>query len=214
MIGDKIVAKPYHIQAAKQIFPALEKAAGQDRTAITIAGESGSGKSEIASELAKCFEAAGRKTYIFQQDDYFFYPPKSNHAMRVKSIAHVGPGEVNLELLDEHLHAFKQLRKKKITKPLVIFAEDRIAHEDINIEAFDIAIAEGTYTTSLHNADYRVFIDRTYQDTLQDRKARNRDVIDGFTDRILKIEHEIISKHKELASIIIENNYSVTIVKI
>ncbi len=211
MIGDKIVAKPYHVKAAKQIFAALEKAVSQGRATITIAGESGSGKSEIAGELAKCLEAAGKRTYIFQQDDYFFYPPKSNHAMREKSITHVGMGEVNLELLDEHLHSFKHPNNKKINKPLVIFEEDRITDEDVDINAFDIAIAEGTYTTSLRNADHRIFIDRTYEDTLEDRKARKRDVIDNFTDRILKIEHEIISKHKELASIIVENDYSVTV---
>jgi uridine kinase len=213
MIGDKIVAKPYHVKAAKEIFAALKDAVSRGRSTITIAGESGSGKSEIASELAKCFEAAGKKTYVFQQDDYFFYPPKSNHAMREKSITHVGTGEVNLELLDEHLDAFKHPNNKKINKPLVIFEEDRITDEDVDINAYDIAIAEGTYTTSLKNADHRIFIDRTYQDTLEDRKARGRDVIDSFTNRILQIEHEIISKHKELATIIVENNYSVTVLR-
>jgi uridine kinase len=212
MIGDKIVAKPYHIKAAKQIFAALEKTVSQGRITLTIAGESGSGKSEIAGELAKCLDAAGKSTYIFQQDDYFFYPPKSNHVMREKSITHVGTGEVNLELLDEHLDLFKHPNNKKINKPLVIFEEDRITHEDVDLKSFNIAIAEGTYTTSLKNADHRIFIDRTYEDTLEDRKARGRDVIDHFTNRILTIEHEIISKHKELASIIVENDYSVTVV--
>jgi uridine kinase len=211
MIGDKIVAKPYHVQAAKQIFAALGETVSQNRVTITIAGESGSGKSEIASELAKCFDASGKPTYIFQQDDYFFYPPKSNHAQREKSITHVGTGEVNLELLDEHLELFKHASNKKINKPLVIFEDDRITNEDVDINAFIIAIAEGTYTTSLKNADHRIFIDRTYEDTLEDRKARKRDVIDSFTNRILKIEHEIISKHKELATIIVKNDYSVTV---
>ena len=59
MIGDKIVAKPYHVKAAAEIFEALKEKVPGMRTAITIAGESGSGKSEIASELAKCFETVG-----------------------------------------------------------------------------------------------------------------------------------------------------------
>jgi len=213
MIGDKIVAKPYHVKAAKEIYAALESAVSKGRTAITIAGESGGGKSEIASELAKRLEAAGRKTYIFQQDDYFFYPPKSNHEMRVKTITHVGTTEVNLELLDEHLYLFKHPNNKPLTKPLVVFEEDRITDEGVDVSAYDVAIAEGTYTTSLKNADHRIFIDRTYEDTLEDRKARGRDVIDEFTNRILKIEHEIIAKHKELANIIVEKDYSVTVLR-
>ncbi|NIM20155.1 MAG: hypothetical protein GTO51_07975 [Candidatus Latescibacteria bacterium] len=213
MIGDRIVAKPHHVKAAKAIFEALKSTVPGVRTAITIAGESGSGKSEIASELAKCFESAGTRTIILQQDDYFFYPPKTNHEMRVKDINHVGTGEVNLELLDEHLQGFKKSPWETIIKPLVIFDEDAITEEDLDPAAFELAIAEGTYTTLLKNADHRVFIDRNYEDTLKDRMERKRDIIDDFTNNILKIEHDIISKHKTLASIIVKRDYSITVLK-
>ncbi len=213
MIGDKIVAKPYHIKAATEIFEALKEKVPGSRTAITIAGESGSGKSEIASELAKCFETIGLKTKILQQDDYFYYPPKTNHSMREKDIKHVGTGEVKLELLDEHLHCFKHSPQNIIAKPLVIFDEDRITTEEMDPSVFTIVIAEGTYTTLLKNVDFKVFIDRNYNDTREDRIGRKRDVIDEFSNQILEIEHEIISKHKSLASFIVQKDYSVAISK-
>jgi len=211
MIGDKIVAKPYHIKAAGQVFDILKDTVAGMRTTITIAGQSGSGKSEIASELAKCFESAGTKTAILQQDDYFFYPPKSNHQQREKDINHVGTGEVKTELLDEHLKLFKHSPDQPFIKPLVIFDEDRISEEQFDPSGYTVVIAEGTYTTMLKNADHHVFINRDYKDTREDRIGRKRDVIDEFSNRILEIEHEIISKHKSLATIIVEKDYSVTV---
>ncbi len=208
MIGDKIIAKPHHIRAAKAIFELLREAVAK-RTTITIAGESGSGKSEIAAELAKLFEVEGHPTLILQQDDYFYYPPKTNHEMRLKDIKHVGLGEVNLKLLDTHLFQFKNDPDTLIEKPLVIFDEDRITREKFNPADYDVAIAEGTYTTCLGSADHHVFIDRTYKDTVAARLERGREKIDEFSERVLKIEHEIISKHKKLASIVVDADYNV-----
>ncbi len=210
MIGDRVIPKPYHTRAAEQIIQLLGDSLPADRPVITVAGESGSGKSEIAVELQRLYKERGRSLYIFGQDDYFLYPPKTNDGMRRKDISHVGTGEVNLKLLDEHLAEFKQPGSSELKKPLVIFDEDRIAQETIDATQIDMAVAEGTYTSLLKNVDYRVFIDRTYEQTLEDRIARKRDHIDDVSDRILKIEHEIISKHRSLADIVVNTDYSAT----
>ena len=68
-------------------------------------------------------------------------------------------------------------------------------------------IAEGTYTTALQNVDCKVFIDRNKMDTIESRKKRNREKQDEFLDRILTIEHEIISKHKAMADIVISKEW-------
>jgi len=209
MIGDSVIPRPHHTRAAEAIVRLLDDPPTDARVAITVAGESGSGKSEIAVELLRLYEERGHSLYIFAQDDYFFYPPKTNDGMRRKDISHVGTGEVNLELLDRHLGHFKKLKTNSLKKPLVVFEEDRITEETIDPERFDIAVAEGTYTSLLDNADYRVFIDRTHEDTLDDRIARKRDPIDEFSVEVLQIEHEIISKHRSLADIIVMSDFSV-----
>lgn len=213
MIGDKVISKPHHRSAAKLIFSALKDGASLRRTILSIAGESGSGKSEIAHELAKLFNEGGIPTVIFQQDDYFFHPPKTNHAMRLEDINHVGLGEVNLSLLDEHLKRFKFSTGKPIEKPLVIFDQDRITEEKITPSDYSLLIVEGTYTTLLKNVDYRIFIDRDFRETLGARMERSRDPIDSFSEKVLQIEHSIISKHKKLACIIVEKDYSVTMTR-
>ncbi len=209
MIGDKVVPKPHHKQAAQQIFALLGKAAkGKKRLTITIAGESGSGKSEIAAELAELFNADGRPAIIFQQDDYFFYPPKTNHEMRVKNIKHVGLTEVNLQLLNRHIETFKLAPQKPIDKPLVMFEENSITRETVNPADYSILIVEGTYTTVLSSSDVRVFIDRTFEQTKEARLERGRDTIDDFSEQVLLIEHNIISKHKKMASIIVDSQFN------
>lgn len=213
MIGDKIHVQPHHKQAASQLFEAMKDKIGEERVAITVAGQSGAGKSEIAHELARFFDGEGHKTFVFQQDDYFVYPPKTNHRQRLKDIDWVGTKEVNLKLMDDHVGAFKKNRPELLEKPLVIFDEDRITSEKVDLSPFGIAIAEGTYTSLIKNADYHVFIDRDYYDTLEHRKERGRDNIDEFTDRILKIEDRIITKHKQYADFVVRKDYTVEVVQ-
>ncbi len=120
--------------------------------------------------------------------------------------------EVKLDLLDQNI--FDILNGKTIIiKPLVDFNADEIGEEKINLAEFKVLIAEGTYTTTLKNVNCRIFIDRNKMDTLESRKKRAREKQDEFLDRVLTIEHEIISKHKDLADIVISKEWNVSKVK-
>ena len=208
MKGDRLIIKDCHKKAACQtgkfIIPRIAGITG--KSVITIAGESGSGKSEIASALSDILTGQDISNSILQQDDYFVYPPKTNENMRRNNIAHVGPGEVRLDLLDNNLRDFLD-GMTEITKPLVIFEEDTITEETISLEGIRTVIVEGTYTPTLKNMHCRVFIDRTYIDTRESRKRRARETQDDFLERVLKIEHEIISSHRMQADIIINREY-------
>ena len=105
MRGDSIVVEEHHRLAAIEILPALLKAieSTNGKYTITVAGESGSGKSETATAIAESLADAGIASIIFQQDDYFIYPPKSNDKQRRKDISSVGPPEVKMDHLDGHL---------------------------------------------------------------------------------------------------------------
>lgn len=208
MIGDKLVITQYHLENGRKVAAAvLERIAGLDRRfTVTVAGESGSGKSETAATTAEALERAGYKTLVLGQDDYFRLPPKSNHARRKEGIEWVGPGEVRLDLMDEHLQAAKE-GKDRIVKPLVFFEEDRIGEETLSLEGVAVVIAEGTYTTALEEADLRAFIDATYHHTLAHRKKRARDAVEGeLIENVLEIEHRIISAHKDRADVILPPN--------
>jgi uridine kinase len=201
MKGDSIVVEEHHVKAAKGaleiMLPEIEKI-----------GESGSGKSEIAAAIAEELESRGIKCVIFQQDDYFVYPPRTNDAARRKDIGWVGPQEVRLKLMDEHMKAFVD-GKDSVLKPLVIYGEDRAEEETMEFGGTKVAIADGTYTTLLENVNTHIFLDLTYLETRKHREKRIRHAseLDPFIDNVLKIEHGIISGHKERADILVNRDY-------
>ena len=210
MRGDSIVIEAHHRKAARGIAPIILRTleGNQERIGISIAGESGSGKSETAAALAEVLAEHGVASVIFQQDDYFKLPPKSNDRARRADISWVGPQEVKLELMDEHLLKFLG-GATRIEKPLVIYEDDSVTNELMDIGSARVAIAEGTYTTLLDSVTHRAFIDRDYTQTRKHREKRNRNAseLDAFIDRVLAIEHGIISAHKARADIIIDADY-------
>ncbi len=205
MIGDKLVITDYHRKSAALIFNTFKASLSEDITpvAFTVAGESGCGKSETASVLADLCSEAGYRPVILQQDDYFIYPPETNHNKRVESLNWVGPQEVRLDLIDSNIAEIKQGDLDYITKPLVIFDENRITGEKVEVKGVRVIVVEGTYTTTLANADFKAFIDRDYRQTRKARLKRSRDPATSFLEKVLAIEHEIISRHKKLAHIVI-----------
>ncbi|MFW6214965.1 MAG: uridine kinase family protein [Alkalispirochaetaceae bacterium] len=211
MRGDVIIVEEHHRRAAEAIADRLQaEISGRDRpTTITVAGESGSGKSETAEALREAFADRDVNAVVLQQDDYFVLPPKSNDRRRREDISWVGTGEVQLTLLDDHLRAAKA-RESHITKPLVIYEEDRVTEEELELYGAQVVIAEGTYTTLLEEADHHIFIDRDFHETLAARQRRGREKFDPFIEKVLEIEHQIIARSKSRADIVISREYEVS----
>jgi uridine kinase len=208
MRGDILIIGDHHRQAAKEILemtlPAIRSKNG--KFIISIAGESGAGKSEIAYAMEGLLEKLKIPAYIIQQDDYFVFPPKTNEKMRVIDINRVGPEEVRLDLLNDNIKSVSE-GKVQIEKPLVIFAEDRITTEALDLAPYQVILIDGTYTTLLEHIDCQVFIDRDRHDTREDRLKRNRENQSEYLESILEIEHKIISRHKDHACIIVDKEF-------
>lgn len=206
MIGDKLVVTDYHRAAAAKIHDVVRTRLGSasGTVAVSIAGESGCGKTETAQCLAELLESEGRTCLVISQDDYFRLPPKSNHQKRLGDISCVGLQEVRLDLLDEHVAAVKAHPDQPLTKPLSYYDEDEIRSETLAPGPRDVLIVEGTYTTLLENVDLRAFINRTYHQTKKARLARARDPDVGFLEQVLEIEHQEISQHKARADVVID----------
>lgn len=209
MKGDKLVIKDEHRRAAQGIMDLLvaELRAHRGKYVLTIAGESGGGKSEIAAVLAEMIAGRGSECLIIQQDDYFIYPPQTNLNRRLEDIGWVGTTEVRLDLLDQNL-ADILAGKDEIEKPLALFVEDCIVTERIKVAGVRVIIVEGTYTSLLRNVQCRVFLEQDYHHTRPARLERAREAQDDFLEQVLQIEHEIISQHKAAADIIVRHDYS------
>ncbi len=212
MIGDTFNIEPEYYQTAEAIWELAQTYMPHYQTqrhCISIAGESGSGKTITAVCLANLLNEKGIKTEILHQDDYFFFPPHTNHQKRIKDLNWVGTQEVNLVLLQAHVAAFLA-GETHINKPLVNYNENFILPETHYFTDISVLIIEGTYTSLLTDMATTIFIQRDYKDTLPQRLERGRDVITEFTNQVLEIEHQIIVEQGKTADIVVEKDYRVS----
>jgi uridine kinase len=217
MKGDIILLEKHHRKAAIFIVSKIDTEIKKSKTrfTISIAGESGSGKSEMAVAIAEGLLKQDITTLVFGQDDYFNLPPKSNDARRREDPEWLGPHvEVDLETLEKNLSDAKS-GKNLINKPIVDYDKNSIEREAVDLTRVKVIIAEGTYTSLLRNIDKKIFITGNRLDTLEHRRKRNRgsEVGDPFIEHILDTEHKIIAGHKFLADFIITKDFDVVAVK-
>ena len=213
MKGDILLLQERHELAARAIVTDIIDQINKKETKfiITVAGESGSGKSEIALAISNELKKYGIMSTILGQDDYFFLPPKLNSEKRREDPDWLGPHvEVNFVVLEQNiLDAIKG--KSEIEKPIIDYNANKIESQKVNLEGVKVVIVEGTYTSLLRHVDKKIFITRNWMKTLEDRRKRNRgnEVNDPFTEQILAVEHKIIAGHKQLADFIISDEYEV-----
>ena len=217
MKGDKLVLQDYHKRAASEIVPHIIQniRKKKNRYVITVAGESGSGKSETGIAIADELDRFGIKSVLLGQDDYFVLPPKSNDLKRREDQEWLGPHlEVKLNVLEQNLLTAIQ-GKAEITKPLVDYDLNTIEDETINLDGIKVLIVEGTYTSLLKHVDTRIFICRNWLDTLElrQKRMRGKEVGDLFIEQVLSIEHKIIAGHRQLADILITKEFDVIFVE-
>jgi len=200
-----------YIERAERLLTLLRHDFGiprATRTVIAVAGESGSGKSVTAVDLAAVLSRNGIGAAIIHQDDYFIRPPRTNHEYREQDITSVGPQEVQLDLILRHITAFRA-GATSITGPSVDYRANRFDTRTLALDGCAILIVEGTYALMVDDADVRVFLEATHQDTATARRQRNRDIDAPFVTQVLEIEHAIIAKQIELADIVISQSYAI-----
>lgn len=212
MAGNILDIKEHYLTLAREVVGLMYdeiKTAGGSYT-FGIGGESGSGKSTLGLAIKSVLDQESLQTFIFHLDDYFYLPPKDTHNERLRDITSVGPGEVNLELLQEHLDRVKN-GVRLLKKPLVSYRENQIYEVIAETENIDVIIVEGTYALLLNGIDCRIFMQRNYKETYENRVKRARDPIIPFYESILEIEHNIVREHAELADILIDKNYMIKV---
>ncbi len=91
----------------------------------------------------------------------------------------------------------------------MIYEEDRITEERVGLAGVRVLIVEGTYTSLLPEVDTRVFLDLTYRETRRARLERAREEQDQFLERVLEIEHRIISAHRSRADLVVDSTWRV-----
>ncbi|MFM8596966.1 MAG: uridine kinase [Flavobacteriales bacterium] len=208
MIGEKINHSLLNLDAAQELLKSFDLFDRPNKVVVAIAGESGSGKTHMATALQEALETNAISTSILHMDDFFYLPPASNHAQRLNDITHVGPQEVNLELLNSLIADFKS-NENHFTVPTVDYYANSISQSNLELGSVQVLIIEGTYSFFLQNSDFHLFMSRDFTQTTKLRLARNRgnEAQDEFVERVLKIEHEIIEKQASKADAFIDYDF-------
>lgn len=212
MVFEQLTIRKEYFNLSKQLIQRINKKGilDMERPVVAVAGESGSGK----SVTAKCLQAELAKhnisSVILHQDGYYKLTPKENHNKRKEDISWVGKDELQLDLIQRHINKFKD-GAKKIEVPVVDYSMNQICTTETFIKDIDVLIVEGVYAFFLEDLDFKIFMSRTYKDTIEKRRERLREEYDPFVEQVLEIEHNIVKQHKEKADVIVQKDYSVAI---
>jgi len=204
---ETLIINENYFDLARRLYKELSPFLNKKKLIVGVSGESGSGKTVTGYCLKKVLEEQEINVAYLQMDDYFKLPPATNHKNRLKNIVNVGPQEVNLELLHEHLLAFKN--NENIYGPESDFENNIFQKKSLEFDLKTVLVVEGTYIPLLADLDFLIFIDVDYKSSINNRIKRGRESFDPFVEKVLDIEHSIIKEYKSKADIVIDLNYNI-----
>ena len=200
MLGDILLIAEKHERAGAQIVARLDEIDAA-KVVVAIGGESGSGKSELAHVVARALKDKGRLTKVLHIDNYYKIRPQDREAWRKENgIESVGLGEIDWELLDEHLDAFRA--GKEVLMPCIDLLTDQIDELRTDFEPISVVIVDGLYPLHVE-ADLRIFIDLTYLDTKKAQLLRGKEPDNEYRLSVLKQEHEVVQGLRHLANFLV-----------
>ena len=206
MLGDILLIEEKHHKAADQILQHIENGK-EKKYIIAIGGESGSGKSELAHVVAKKLKNKGKLSKIIHIDNYYLVSPQGRTAWRKEhGFESIGLNEYNWELIKKNIDEFT--RNQKSTMPCIDLLTDQIDQLTTDFNEIQYLIIEGLYSVKV-NADLRVFIDLTYQETKKAQILRGKEPQNEFRLNVLKREHEVVQSLRPIADLIVTKDYEV-----
>lgn len=173
-----------------------------------IAGESGCGKTTLGKAIVAELEARGKRALLLSQDEFFHLPPRQNHNKRVADFSWIGPQEVDFEGLQQCLEKATDGETQVLRVPVMNWERDEKQWTEVAVGELDAIVIEGTYVLNrVQDEETAVFFQHTFEDTREARIARNREVVDGFIQRVLEREHELIAPQGAHAHFSITKDY-------
>lgn len=194
MLNDRITVTNKHIAAANVVVDELLPELGP-KYILAIGGEVGSGKSTLAFAIAHRLKKEGVKSKIIDLDDFYRIAPHSRKAWRRKNgIESVGPEEYDWDRINAVIDDFKNDRESSM--PCVDLITDEVDLITTSFKKIDVAIINGLYATKLHQANFKVFIELTYNETKEAQLFGQKEEMTDFRKQILEREHLMVQSLK------------------
>lgn len=210
MLNDLITVTPRHENAARMISDKildLRREKPGDKIIVTISGEVGSGKSTISIVLARMLKKQSIRAKIIDLDDYYKIPPLERRKWRMEhGISSIGYDEYDWEKVNRNIQDFK--KGKSTEMPCVDLITGYVDKLTTSFEGVDMLIINGLYSLKIDDADLKVFIEQTYDETRDAQRYSQKEDMDAYRLQVLQREHEVVQSMKQNAEFFIDFDQS------
>jgi uridine kinase len=207
MLGDILLITKDHKKAAEEILYHLDKI-NKSKLVLSIGGESGSGKTEIAHEVARLLKGRGTPAKVMHIDNYYEISPVQRTAWRKEvGLDKIGYVEYNWDLIDQNIAEFLN-DQDQVQMPCIDLLTDQ---EDLLLTSFKglkYLIIEGLYAIKAE-ADLKVLIELTYHDTKKAQFTRGKEPTTDFRWQVLEREHQVVQSIRDQADLFVTTQFQV-----
>jgi len=207
MLGDVLLITEGHRKAAASILEYLLEI-DSPKVVLAIGGESGSGKTEIAHEVARDLKERGTPAKIMHIDNYYQTSPAERTPWRKEhGLDQIGFTEYDWEAINSNLAEFLA-DADRAEMPCIDLLTDQ---EDLLITSFKglrYLIIEGLFAIQA-DADISVLIDLTYHETKHAQYQRGKEPTNDFRWQVLEREHQVVQSLRSKADLLVEKDFSV-----
>ena len=204
MIGDKLLLKDVHYDKKDYILPFIQSKYKFNKLTIALGGQSGVGKTEIASLIqADLWDIGTIRCKVIHIDDYYKTMWQNrNWIRRREGLQSIGSVEIDWDTLNDIINTFHS-GAKRITTQRIHKYTNSIEFCETSNHCIDILLVEGLYANHLKNKDYGIYLCGGIKETTEFRIERQKEILDDFRESVLVVEREDILKTKPLADLIV-----------
>ncbi len=206
MLHDLITITPKHENSARLIFDKVQELRTEtkkEKMIITISGEVGSGKSTVSVVLGRLLKKQKVKAKIIDLDDYYKIPPLERREWRMQNgLESIGYDEYNWDKLNQNITDFKRNRKSQM--PCVDLITLNVDELHTDFKGIELLIINGLYSLKIEDADLKVMIEQTYDETRDAQIYSQKEPLDSYRLKVLEREHEVVKSLKSKADFFID----------
>lgn len=211
MLGDVLLITDDHKKAAREILKYLEKIEGE-KVILAIGGESGSGKTEIAHEVARVLKSKSTPAKIMHIDNYYLTSPADRTPWREEhGMESIGYSEYDWDTINRNLKEFQE-DQENVSMPCIDLLTDQEDQLITSFSGIKYLIIEGLYAIQAP-ANLKVLIDLTYLETKKAQLERGKEPTNNFRWQILEREHHVVESLRPQADLLVNKDFSVSTLK-
>lgn len=202
MLNDVLIIEKKHENAATTLFDRVMQSY-HHKFVLAISGEVGAGKCEVAHVLGRKLIAEGISVKLIHMDNFYKIPPLERTYWRKQNgVEKIGAEEYEWDKIHKVIEDFHKSEDTVI--PVVDLFTQKVDELHTDFKGIDVLIVEGLYSIKLDEANLKVFIELTYEETWDEQLITGKEKIDAFRIEVLKQEHKAVQSLKKLADFYID----------